>query len=522
MHRLVIALVILLGLTGAAFVAAYLLLFSASTDRAATLAPAQTAAYVNVYLQPSTGQQMNLSGLIGRLPGFADEATLDEKVDQVVQNLLVGSGIDYRQQVKPWLGNQVAIALWPGDDAAEATGALIAEVKDRAAAEASIDELISQEGAALTTESYGGVELQIGTDGAYAFVGEMLVIGTDQASLKAVVDVSGDAPSLAEQDRFRSAMAALPQDHLASTYLDLAAIAEETGTAGQFESFSTASGVLVAERDGLRFSGSAPYDMAEAAPSARDRFALGSEPSSLVDWMPEETLAEVVIFGLGQTLADAEAAAATTPEGQELSSALDTVRAIAAFGLGIDFDADVLPLLDREVAIAVGGLEGTPSGQLLLRPEDADEARAALDRVVERLEAVGASSSRDEVEDVEIVIVTVPDIGEVAYAVVDGIVIMGMGSDDVTAAIEAHRHGTSLGASETYRQTFELAGARAGTELWADVDALVDVLDAAGELPDDARDILLQIGTVGLTMPSRDDQIEFHVVVTVEPAGSAE
>ena len=38
---------------------------------------------------------MNLAGLIGRLPGFADEASLDEKIDQVVENLLGDTGIDY-------------------------------------------------------------------------------------------------------------------------------------------------------------------------------------------------------------------------------------------------------------------------------------------------------------------------------------------------------------------------------------------------------------------------------------------
>ena len=74
------------------------------------MAPAKSAVYVNVYLQPSTGQQMNLAGLIGRLPGFADEASLDEKVDQIVDNLLSETGVDYRTQVKPWLGDQVAIA----------------------------------------------------------------------------------------------------------------------------------------------------------------------------------------------------------------------------------------------------------------------------------------------------------------------------------------------------------------------------------------------------------------------------
>ena len=135
MHRLVVAVVALIGLTGAAFLAAHFLFLSAAIDRAATLAPANSALYVNIYLQPSTGQQMNLGGLIGRLPGFEDDASLDEKVDQVVQNLLSGTGIDYREQVKPWLGNQIALAAWPTDgDATNPTAVVIAEVKDRAAA----------------------------------------------------------------------------------------------------------------------------------------------------------------------------------------------------------------------------------------------------------------------------------------------------------------------------------------------------------------------------------------------------
>ena len=121
MHRLVVALVTLIGLTGAVFIAGYLLLFSASNDRAATLAPADTVFYLNVYLQPSTGQQMNLGGLIGRLPGFADDASLDEKVDQVVENLLgaSGLGLDYREKIKPWLGTKSrsqagrTMATWP-------------------------------------------------------------------------------------------------------------------------------------------------------------------------------------------------------------------------------------------------------------------------------------------------------------------------------------------------------------------------------------------------------------------------
>ena len=112
---------------------------------------------------------------------------------------------------------------------------------------------------------------------------------------------------------------------------------------------------------------------------------------------------------------------------------------------------------------------------------------------------------------------TIPETGEVAYAVVDGIIIIGLGADDVVAAIEAHASGESLGTSERYTRTFEVAGTRAGTEAYVDVGAAIEMLGGACRAPDDARDILLQVGTSGMTVPSRDDQIEFHAVLTIDP-----
>ena len=518
MHRLVIALVTLIGLVAAAFVAGYLFLFSASTDRAAALAPANSAFYVNVYLQPSTGQQMNLAGLIGRLPGFADEASLDEKVDQVVQNLLSDTGIDYRQQVKPWLGDQIAIVGWAGGEgAANAPAAVIAEVTDPEAARTAIAEMLGEAGAELRAETYGGADLQVSDSGAYAFVGDMVVIGENAEAIHAVIDVHGGGESLADRADFMATMEGLEPDHLASAFIDLAALTDATGLSDQVSGVSTAGAVLVAEPEGLRISASAPFDRDEATPSDAAGFALGGEPSSLVDWMPPDTIAEAVVFGLGQTLEDAEAALGVAPEGEEITSSLDTVRALAAFALGVDLDADILPLLDREVAVAVRGIEdGLPSGQILLRPSDPAAATDALERVGSALSGVGATRTTETIGEVEVTIIALPDTGEVAWAEVDGIVILGFGAADVGAAIEAHSSGDSLGASERYTTTFEVAGARAGTEAYVDVGAVVDLLGDPLELPDDARDILLQVGTLGITAPSRDHQIEFHAVLTVD------
>ena len=520
MHRLVVALVTLIGLTGAVFIAGYLLLFSASNDRAAALAPADSVFYVNVYLQPSTGQQMNLGGLIGRLPGFADEASLDEKVDQVVENLLgaSGLGLDYREKIKPWLGSQIAVAGWPVNGEVTAPEAVvIVEVKDRPAAEAAVNELVTQGGATLTPQTYQGVEMQVADDGAYAFIGEMLVIGESSAGVEAVVDVEGGGEALAGREDFRTTMAGLPADHLASAFVDLAALAETTGTTEQLSAFSTAGAALIAERDGIRLSGSAPFEVDKAAQSSAAGFGLGGEPSSLVDWMPEDTIAELVIFGLRQTLEDAEAAAASAPEGEEITSALDTIRALASFGFGIDIDADLLPLLDREVGIAVSGIDGgLPSGQILLRPEDPEAAEAGLTRVVDRLVDTGATERTEDGPGAEITVLTIPQVGEIAYAIGDGIIIIGLGAEDVSAALQAHADGRALAGNDRYVRTFEVAGARAGNEAFVDIGAIIDLMGASLELPDDARDILAQIGSLGFTAPSRDDRLEFHAVLTVD------
>jgi hypothetical protein len=476
--------------------------------------------YLNIYLQPSTGQQMNLGGLIGRLPGFADEASLDDKVDQVVENLLGTTGLtlDYSEQIKPWLGNQIALAGWPTDgDIAAPEAVVIVDVKDRALAEEALGELAASGGVSFTAQTYQDVELHVADTGAYAFVGDMLVFGETSDGIEAVVDAQGGGDSLADRADFRSTMEGLPADHLASAFVDLAALAETTGTTEQLTAFSTAGAALIAERDGIRLSGSAPFETEAAAESSVAGFGLGGEPSSLIDWMPDDTMAELVVFGLRQTLEDAEAAAASAPEGEQVTSALDTIRALASFGFGIDIDADLLPLLDREVGIAVSGVEESqPHGQILLRPEDPEAGAAALARIADRLVATGTATERtEESAGTEITVLSVPQIGEIAYGLGDGIIIIGLGVDDVAAAIQAHADGQSLAVNDRYLQTFEVAGERAGTEVYVDVGALVDLFGAGFELPDDARDILAQIGSFGFTAPSRTDRIEFHAVLTV-------
>jgi Protein of unknown function (DUF3352) len=519
MHRLVIALTTLVVLAGATFLGVYLLLLAGATDRAASLVPADAIAYANIYLQPSTSQQMRLGALIGRLPGFDDSATIDEKIDQIAQNLLSSTGVDYRADVRPWLGNQVSLAVIPaGEEAAAPQTIAFLAVTDEAEARAALGRTADEQGIEPETTDHAGTEVTVAGEAAWAFVDELLVVSQTPSGVETAIDVDGGEPALASSTTFRDAMADLPPDHLASVFLDLSRAAQLTGSSTEIAGWSVAGAALIAEEGGLRLAGTAPFDAGGASASANPAALGANEPSTLVDWMPADTRAEAVLFGARQLIEDAEAAAAGSDEGPALTDALATARAVASFAFGLDFDAEVLPLFDREIGIAISGLrDGLPAGQLLLHPTDGDAAADVLERLTTGLEGLGATVTTTPAGNgAEITNVEVPDTGSAAYAIHDGVVILGLAVEDVAAAIEAKESGDSLASSDAYAATFELAGEHAGNELYLDVGAILDATQLAAGLPSDARDILNQLGAIGFTAPPRDDRIDFRAVLTVE------
>ena len=518
MHRLVIALTTLLTLVGLTVVAGYLFIFAAQSDRVARAVPADASIYATVYLQPSTGQKLNLAALLGRVPGFADTASLDQKIHEIAGRLLGDAGLDYEADVRPWLGDQLSVALQPdGIDPGAAHELLLVDVKDRAAADAALDRIAQDQGLSPQLRDYQGIQVAVADGTSWALLDDLLLVGSDETTVEAAIDAdAGRAAALADAGRFTQAMRTVPADHLVSVYLDLAGLAGAADLGDQLGGYSTASLALVVQPEGLQLAGSAPFAV-DAAPSpAREAFALASEPSSLSEWMPADTQAEAVLFGLSQTLQAFEQQLALQDPGGEVIGAIDQVRAIALFGLGINVNEDLLPLFDREAALAVGGLAGgSPRGQLLLRPSDPDAAASALERMRGALEDRGLTFEESEAAGVTVTSVELPDVGTLAYALKDGVIVAGMNAEDVGAALAAEGGEGSLAEDEGYRSAWSLAGTRGGNEIWLDAGAMVDAAGDALGVTGDLRDILLQVGAVAMTAPSDDDHSEFHFVVTV-------
>jgi Protein of unknown function (DUF3352) len=517
LHRLVIALTVFIGLVGATVVAGYLTLFAAGTDRAARAVPADAVAYATVYLQPSTGQKLNLALMLGHVPGFADAANLDQKIHQIAARLLGQADIDYEADLRPWLGNQLSLAVRPGGEPALAAPLLLAAVKDQAAAIAGMERMATARGLESSKDSYDGTPIHVAPGLAWAVLEDLAIVTIDRPSLEAALDADADArPSLADDAGFAAAMRRLPADHLASAYLNFAGLAEQAGVAEQVGGYSTVSAALLAEPDGLRLDAIAPFDERSATAEERADFAAGSQPSTLAEWLPADTQVSAAIFDLQRTARAAEEGLGGQPDAQAIIDTLNQLRALAAFGLGIDLDKDLLGLLSSEAAIGLSDvLTDDLHGQLLVRPSDATAASATLDRVRDAIGERGGQVSETDAGGLSISTVEVPQVGAASWAVSDGVIIAGLTPDDVAAAAAGHASGQTLAASERYRAAWQLAGDRAGNEAFVDIGAIVDASDDALGTTGDARDILLTVGALGITAPARDGNTEVHIVLTV-------
>jgi len=516
-RRLVVALAALLAMVGVAVVAGYLLFFGATGDRAAGAVPADSALYVKVYLQPSSGQQLNLFGLIGHLQGFSDDATREEKIHEVTQSLLGDVGVDYAANLRPWLGGQVALAVaTPPGAGAPPPLLLLASVKDLAVAREAVPRLMARDGVTYVAETYRGQRALMSETISYCLLDDLFVVASTPDRLREALDADADTiTSLADLPAFGTAMRGVPADHLASLYLDLGQVAGRDA-GGDLGGFGPAALALTAAPDGLHLDGEVPFSAADAGEEARAAFALGARTSSLAAWMSPSTSAELSVFGLQQSISDLEN---EIGDGSLLAPALDLLgqlRLIAGIGLGVNVDRDLLPLFDGEAAVALTELNpATPRGVLLLRPRDADAARAAIDTMRAALAAHGSAISTSGAGGVTITLISVPQVGRLAYAMVDGIVLAGLDPADLATALEAHRSGAALAADPRYEPTFELAGRRAGGEFWADIPALLEAASGIFDPGIEVRDILHQIGELAMSASAVDDHLEIHAVLTM-------
>jgi hypothetical protein len=265
-----------------------------SHDDAIQLVPNDAAAYASVFLDPSTRQKLAIRDLLSKFPSnVASPDKAQTAVEKLFTNMLDGTGLQYRSDVEPWLGNE--IAGWSGPlpssgmpgsmtssgasmstssltsssaSSPRGTAALLLSTTDGRASMGAVHKAENRMGGKVGHGTYKGVDFDIvgSNDSVIGVVDNFLVVGTRSGFEKTVDTAKGDNGSLEGSNTFKSATSGLRSDRLALFYVDAHGLISQMpsmlgnffGLSGQPDSSGASAAVVYARPDGLVLDATGP------------------------------------------------------------------------------------------------------------------------------------------------------------------------------------------------------------------------------------------------------------------------
>ncbi len=355
-----VALVVVALVVGAVSVGTILLTSGTATSTVEGWIPAGTVIYLEGRADLPGDQRQNVGNIIAKFPGFKDQASLDAKIDQALDQVLRKSGISWTTDLKPWVAGEVGVAVTR--DLLDLAGAaqkdpsavkvpdrgvvVLASVKDAAAATAWV---AKEAGGTPSTTTYGDGQITTvdkgGVSVAWATRGTVLLLGPE-ASVKAALDTMGASP-VAASSAFVAARKTAPSAYLGFAYVDtrslfdaLLAMGGSTGTIPQACKDSATSAVPDWAA-GFAHAANAALVMDLVAPAASGASTSGAArtdtPSAIAAHLPGTTLAAF--------------------EGRQAGAALVALWSGVKAGIGCDPSVKgTLDQVDTALA-AIGGLQ---------------------------------------------------------------------------------------------------------------------------------------------------------------------
>ncbi len=183
---------------------------SGAGGSASELVPEDAAVYGTVTLDPEGDSERAVQDIAARFPGGED---LDAQIEKGLTEAFREDGLDYAEDVKPWLGDEAVffVSKIREDDA---DAAAIIQTTDEDAAREALEKTRRDE-----ERSYEGTDYVTDGDTAGGVVEGNVVIGTE-GGFKAAVDTAAGEESIEGAERVEEALDRLPEDSLATVYFD--------------------------------------------------------------------------------------------------------------------------------------------------------------------------------------------------------------------------------------------------------------------------------------------------------------
>lgn len=245
--------------------------------------PASTQLYARVDLDPSASQKVAMFRLIRKFPDLAKEIGIRDE-DQDIRKLVFDEalkgcdGLDYEDDVKPWLGDRVGISA----EVQEERFVVAVQTKDEKKSREGIDKLFT-----CGTEEYG-----IGYLDGYA------ILAPEQEDVDASVTAAKKA-ALGDSQRFTEDFEELGGEGIASAWVDVASLADTPEAkemyGSQLDELAEAGSVATT----LRADGNA-LELAALGGVAQEGDADAVSLASL----PSDTVAALSVAGIGDQVAE--------------------------------------------------------------------------------------------------------------------------------------------------------------------------------------------------------------------------
>ncbi|MEP6638193.1 MAG: DUF3352 domain-containing protein [Chloroflexota bacterium] len=524
----VVAVVIL-----ASAVVAALITGGSSTATVLGYVPDGTTMYGEVRLDLPGDQRRAIGEFLQKFPGFADQASLETKLDEVLDDLVrnaTDGGQTYTANIKPWFDGELAFSLGtlPRADSIvnnEATAMsslralVLISIKDPAAAQAWFDAEIAKTKVKTTSETYQGATLTVfppseGVIGAIALVDGKVAVAGDIASVKAAIDTKGGG-GFAAQPGPKAALGAGSGDHVGFVYVGLRSLfdwsKELSNNLPRPSGAPTTTAITEAmlkavpdwgaywlrfERDALVMDAVAPKPAAAIGPTE-------NRASTVVEHVPASAVVAAIGHDYGKTLKQALDLYRSDPSLKPMLDQLDGA-------LGLVGGSDAALGWAGDVAIVVCAPDTGPEGGLVVTPTDAAAARQLFTSLRSFVALAGSQQGvtiRDETYNGTTV--TIVDLGdlakltgmagaastlpvptghlEIAYAVTDQVVVIGSGPGFVKHVLDTTRE-TSLGSNARYKTLTDRAGIGTGAT-FVDLTAIRELVEKAAAGSASATDL---------------------------------
>ncbi|MBI3745104.1 MAG: DUF3352 domain-containing protein [Chloroflexi bacterium] len=389
--RWLVAAIVVVAVLGAA-VAATAFLGARPLPEALRYVPAGSAVVLELRPELPGDQRQHLGNFLAHFPGFADQSTLSEKIDEALGRLVdrAGNGaIDYARQVKPLLAGPMTLSMTAADmsDASSGVtpaGVLLVVTTDGSATCSSISGTSTTKG-----ETYRGVALEVGAStgtsagASCALDGRFLLYGMP-AAIQRGIDAHLDGKGIDGDARFRAARERLSGDQVALAYVSGRAVTSGLQKVAPSLGIDTATMAAVPDWlvAGLRVVDTAlqvelvtpaasetagPRGLPTAPPPGKSQFAA---------LLPATAFGFLEVHGMGaslqRTVARLQAAPSQAGALGQLQAALGSLGGVGGLvGWIEDLGVAGVPVGDGAGAGAV----------LLIRGTDAAAAQARLDQL---------------------------------------------------------------------------------------------------------------------------------------------